>query len=790
MGAPVATVPPAGSAAPAAPGEQRYPLALIYICGAFLIGVYLGFTGISALPPVLIAALALPIAFRAGRWPAATLLLACALSLWLGACRASSAAYRDSAAQVAHYVGQSVVLTATVDGEPQPGGHGQNLPVRVDTMSLRGHPVDAAGRLLIYYIGPLQLQYGDRVSLRGILATPFRSPGFDYRAYLAGQGIHALIQYPALRLLGHDGGNPVERWALGVRGSLRRTILRMLPHDEAALLVGILLGAPTRSLGTLTDAFVAVGMIHVVAISGLKVAMVAGTIAACCRPLPRRWRWLPALGAVAIYTLISGATPSGLRSALMWSLALQALQSGRRAYVWVSLAAVAAALVAWRPLLLWDTGFQLSVVGTAGIVLFTPVFERPLHRVPPLLRESTAVTLAAQFATLPITAISFGQVSLAGPIANGLLLPLLGPLLVGGALLVAVGTAIPPLAPLLGWVLYPFLSLFIAVVRWLATLPFAGIRWPVVPLVLVLPYYALLLLLARLRFARAHAPAPRHPTGALALLGAVRPPLLGGLALAALASGAWISRPSSQPMLWVADAGGSMALLIQTPRDQNVLLDGGDTPGTLDALLGRHLPFWQRDLAAVLISEPDRAHAGGLLGITAHYRVLHAYDPGAIYPSITYARWRAELRAEGIGVRKARTGLRIDLGARVWIDVLQPPALSLDEVPAPVAYRIRLRRLVVLVANREALADDPAPLLAEGACVDALVLPPRAARTGALALVRALRPRWVLLQSPAGHARAAALQAADLAPLPAGIRVRQLASGGEFALDSTDGRCG
>ncbi len=97
--------------------------------------------------------------------------------------------------------------------------------------------------------------------------------------------------------------------------------------------------------------------------------------------------------------------------------------------MWVSLTLVAAAMLWWNPLLLHDLGFQLSVAGTAGIVVFTPFFEHPLRWMPTVFRESTAVTLAAQLATLPLTMVGFGQISLIGPIANGLLLPLLGPIM-------------------------------------------------------------------------------------------------------------------------------------------------------------------------------------------------------------------------------------------------------------------------------------------------------------------------------------------------------------------------
>jgi competence protein ComEC len=645
--------------------------------------------------------------------------------------------------------------------------------------------MQVAGRILVYYTGSRAIEYGDRMQVTGRLQEPYKAPGFDYPAYLAGQGIHSTISYPSLQVLAVGVGNPLQGLALRLRDALRRAISYMLPHDEAALLIGILLGAPTRSLGSLTEPFIRAGMIHIVAISGLKVAIVAGMISALCARLPASVRWAPALTGVAAYTLVSGATASGLRSALMWGLVVIAMTLGRRSYVWVSLALVAAAMVWWRPLLLWDTGFQLSVVGTAGIVLFTPWLERPLHRLPALLRESVAVTLAAQLATLPITAVGFGQVSLAGPLANGLLLPLLGPIIAAGGLAALIATIVPSLGHLLAYPVYPLLALFIGAVRVLAALPFAAVSWPVVPGAFAAIYYAALLAVASRALGTTGA-AMGRVTGPLALL-RLLPPMFGlGLALATIAVAVAASRPPDRPVLWLAGAGGGQVLLVQAADGQTMLIDGGADPAAAQALLGGHLPFWSRDLSAVLVSEPDVRHLGGLLGLGALYHLHAAFDPGSVYPSITYAHWRAELRDAAVPESKLRTGQRFDLGAGAHVDVLLPAALTLDDPTAPVAFRITSGNLAVLMLNREALTGDVAPLQADGACLDALVLPTRADPKASAAMVRALRPRLVMLPQPI---KQGTLKSTDLAPLPTGIRLWQATEGQELELDSQEGSC-
>ncbi|MDB5075167.1 MAG: putative Competence protein ComEC [Chloroflexi bacterium] len=290
--------------APASPSPSRYPLALAYCSVAFLAGLFWTSAGLPlavlTVPAVTVSLLLLP----AGRWQLALLVLACGVATFLGAWRSEATRYHDGPGKIAHYIGRSAVLVAVVDGEPQPGGHGENFQVNVESAQISGHPIHAFGQVLVHYTGAQHVEYGDRLTLTGRLLQPFSAPGFDYRAYLARRGVFATIDFPLLRIDARGVGNPIQGFALHLRDILRHTIDGMLPHDEAALLIGILLGAPTKSLGTLTALFVSTGMIHIVAISGLKVALVAGVLSGLCARLPARIRWAPALVGVCLYTLV------------------------------------------------------------------------------------------------------------------------------------------------------------------------------------------------------------------------------------------------------------------------------------------------------------------------------------------------------------------------------------------------------------------------------------------------------------------------------------------------------
>jgi predicted membrane metal-binding protein len=164
-------------------------------------------------------------------------------------------------------------------------------------------------------------------------------------------------------------------------------------------------------------------------------------------------------------------------------------------YTAMGLAAIAMSLI--DPFILWDTGFLLSFLGTLGIVLLTPFFQRllaPIEHLPfgHFITEIIAITLAAQVATLPIFAVTFETISFIAPIANMLTVPLLSTLIFLGVLISATGLLLLPLALLCGWVTYPLLWYMTKIVTWCTNIPGAYISVGTISSSLAWGYYLLL----------------------------------------------------------------------------------------------------------------------------------------------------------------------------------------------------------------------------------------------------------------------------------------------------------
>jgi len=454
-------------------------------------------------------------------------------------------------------------------------------------------------------------------------------------------------------------------WLVPLRQHLEQSVDSWLPEPEAALLIAITLGARSASLGDLAPVLIATGLIHIIAISGIKVALVAGTFYQLARLARRRLLSLlvPLAGLLA-YVLLTGATASGERSALMWTMVFIAVYLGRETVALVSLAFVAALMVAVDPSLPWDIGFQLTTVGTLSIVALTTPLTRFLAYVPPPFREAFSVTVAAQIGTLPIVILGFHVVSLTGPVANALVLPLL-PILIALGFLVGFLGGLSMIASPLAALAYALLHAVIWLSTELAALPLA---LPVdsLPPLLVAIYYALLVRVQIVILRRANwAPVGRMPARlrefALALL-------VGASALTISLTYAHDS-PGAR-LYWL---GADQAMLVRS-QGMTALIDGSARPFVLLEHLERVLPFTTRTIDLVVVTDPRSRNVIGLQELLAHYGVSEVLDVGAEYPSGTYASWRGQLRDRHIPTYRLRTGVSAAIGA-VQLTSIGPAAL-------------------------------------------------------------------------------------------------------------------
>jgi len=672
------------------------------------------------------AAIAAPAAL-AVRPAAVALVVTAAL---LGAARAEvPAGDPTAAARAPALAGLQAVVAGRVADDPRLLAGAEELLVAPDTVATTSGVVAPAGSVVAFVKGSPAVGVDDLVRVTGRLDLPRDTPTFDRRAYAAQNGAYLEMRTASLTVVGHAGGlRALPGW---LRDHYRAAVVSLLPAPHAEVLVGVVLGIRTGIPQRLQQALVATGLVHLLVLSGLKVAVFARLVAGLLAPVLGRSATLPAAAAIVLYALAGGATPAATRAAAMGGLALVAQRLGRPTHLWTSLAATAAAMLAWNPELAWDVGFQLSFFGTAAIVLLTPGIEERLRWMPGWLREPFAVTLAAQIGTVPLMATDFGVLSPVAPIANAAVLPLL-PVMVGAGLLVAPLAGLPAAGRIVALPLTGLLVYLEQVASLLARVPAAAISVPAFPPGSAVGYYAALG--GAVAAARTRGPVRRAAIAA----GVLVPLAVGGAELAAWA------RPA--PTATVLAVGQGQAVLLTGP-DGYVLVDGGASPSGLASELGAHLPPWQRGLAALVVTGPGSGHVGGLAGLryaAATVLVPEGNPPGTAWRAVALAQ-----AARGAAIRTVHAGQTWRL-AGLRLDVLGPEPRA--AAPGQLALRVSgpgggsFCDVADLDPDGQALAATHLT----GTC-DALLLPNGGRSAPAPDFAAAARPRRLIASDTGGQ---------------------------------------
>ncbi len=407
-----------------------------------------------------------------------------------------------------------VTITGVVSRDPQIGDTSTRIRLSKIEIMTENSRVDVAGDVLLFVPRYPTYAYGDALRVTGELETPpvfYDDTGeidFDYRAYLAHQGIYSTMIYPDIEVLATGQGFPPMEWIYSLRHRLADVLASVLPEPQASLAQGIILGLRNDIPEDLNRRFSETGTTHILAISGLNIAIVAGLALATGNLLfGRRWYlyvWL-ALAAVWLYAIISGAEPPVIRSAIMASVFLSAELLGRQRNAVTALIFAAALMTGLDPQLIFSASFQMSFLAVLGLTFIFPllsgwgrkIIESRLqgHRLPAraaiFASDSIAATLAAILAVWPVVAYYFGIFSLVGPLATLIALPALPGIISLGSLAAAIGLVWLPAAGVIGWFAWLFLSYLLAVVNGFGSLPASHIEiGPSVVLMCI--YYPLL----------------------------------------------------------------------------------------------------------------------------------------------------------------------------------------------------------------------------------------------------------------------------------------------------------
>ena len=138
--------------------------------------------------------------------------------------------------------GQVVAVSGSVDDDPVDHRGARRLTVRLDHVLTSAGEIPSGLRIEVAVYGATPVHYGDLVLLSGELQAPPRFDQFDYRAFLAEQGIAGVMPSARLVRVTSHPGDPLHTLLFGLRHAVINTIDRALPEPQAALLLGVVFG--------------------------------------------------------------------------------------------------------------------------------------------------------------------------------------------------------------------------------------------------------------------------------------------------------------------------------------------------------------------------------------------------------------------------------------------------------------------------------------------------------------------------------------------------------------------
>ncbi len=513
----------------------------------------------------------------------------------------------------ATWEGQDLWVEGRIASLPHQGDRSLRFDLASETVTVPGSPPQSWPRRLrlSWYGNVPPLQVGDRWGLAVHLKLPHATlnpGGSDYEKWLFQEGIAALgnvVRYPEPQLMASD-----QPWLTSPLLAVHR--LRQVLADELATVLpnspqlGLIQGLAIGETGTINpsqwNVLNRTGTIHLLAISGSHIALVAGLVFFIVRFLWARTGrgplWIPvprmAAGAALIaaggYTALAGFPIPAQRALIMVGVAMIGILAGRALRPGRALSLALLTVLLYDPLAVNAAGFWLSFGAVAAMLYGMAWRTRPLRW------EWGRLQWLVTIGLLPLLLAIFQRVALYSPLANLVAIPWLE---LGTVPIVLLGTALLPWAPALAHWPLALADELLAGLWWflteVATLP-GGLWNPPPP-----PAWSVAASLVGVLLVLA----PRGLPGRW----------LGWLGLATLASGT-VTRPLlGEAWLTVLDVGQGLATVIRTHRHTLVYDTGPRYGPDQDAGSRVVVPFlrWAgiNKVDTVVVSHADMDHAGG-----------------------------------------------------------------------------------------------------------------------------------------------------------------------------------
>ncbi len=549
-----------------------------------------------------------------------------------------------------------------------------SIKIKVSQIEKKDYNIRAQGLILVNtYLENCSYEYGDVLKIKGKLEKPAEQKNFgefDYELYLAREKIFTYLniwQEKDIQKIGEDNSNYLMSFTLSARDKIKEITEQTLPPPYNYLLIGMLLGEKAFIPANLKAIFSEAGIMHILAVSGLHVGIIAMALLAILSALrlPKKIK-LPLLILILImYASITGFRPSVLRAAIMFTLLIGGKLINRSRNLNISLFFAGFLILLSNPLILYDAGFLLSFMVTFSIINLTPIIQGVFSKIVVWIRDPLAVSTAAWIGIFPLSAYFFSKVSMISIISNIFIIPLAGIAVILGFTTFFIGMASISLAAMIARANCLVLYLITLIVKTFSLLPFAFIYVAQPSTMVIILYYLMVFFIIEMFYKEALLQKIKKKAALI---------VLSVILLLVIFQ---VFYPADNLKVNFINVGEGDCILIETPNRINILIDGGGSPQS-DFDVGSKIviPYMRRkginEIDLIILTHPHLDHLEGLLPVMKEFKVNMVLDSGLPCDSSEYKEFISIIQAKSIPYYKAKAGDNIVLGNNLEIFLLNP----------------------------------------------------------------------------------------------------------------------
>ena len=370
-----------------------------------------------------------------------------------------------------NYYNESTTLVIKINEPPIVKDKSIKADGIVEAIIQNGITQKAEGKLLIYFSKEDSIippKYGDKILIQGglqMIKNAGNPGGFNYSRYMIfQQTLHQVyLKKDKFFLLNKHSENKLYSFIFWAREAVINTLQKYIVGNKkvSGIAEALLIGYKEDLDKDVVQAYSNTGVVHIIAISGMHLGLIYLGLVWLFSKLPfiKRstiTRVVLILVCLWLFSLITGASASVLRSAIMFTCIIIGKEFFKQASIYNSLASSAFLLLCYNPFLLWDVGFQLSYFAVGGIVWLQKPIQNLYYtknKVLQYLWEMCSITIAAQILTLPICVYYFHQIPTTFLFTNLICVPLSSAILFAEVALVICAT-FPPVAIFVGKFIY------------------------------------------------------------------------------------------------------------------------------------------------------------------------------------------------------------------------------------------------------------------------------------------------------------------------------------------------